>query len=425
MNETWEHSLVREAGTFFKCQKCDTKTRLYNESKAVIFTCPQCGKIYSKDNPKYDALKPLYVNKHVYATTLYSKCEFDNVEYTLIGVARKHEKGDQYGKWQEYVLIDNTGHYAFLNMSYGHWTFLKERNKPVEFDERSNQSFINDDGREYTLFSAFYQLTDSCIGEFPYDVIDVKSRFSKEFISPPFMFSYEHCKEEKSYFEGIYVNPKEVDKAFHNKNITLPQREGTGSCQPSYLGFNHVNFLKLTIALFLVGLACFKILTSEQEPLNLAATNVDLVDSIRTAKSVTPSFILPLNTLLRCDTRVNIDNDWMELNITLVNEKTGEEKNFVVGHEYYSGYDDGYWAEGSVAATTYLNGIAPGTYHAEVEAIGSDKRTHRSAQAAFILDHPSSWNFWLLAAFLGGIAILVFYLGDKFEKQRVGFIQKQ
>jgi hypothetical protein len=202
-------------------------------------------------------------------------------------------------------------------------------------------------------------------------------------------------------------------------------REGTGNCQPSFPGFSHTNFLKLTVLLFLAAFLLYKGATYDREPLQLAATQVQLYDTLKVSKIVTPSFTLANKTLLRCDGRASINNDWVEISVNLVNEKTGAEKSFVMGLEFYTGYDDGYWSEGNQARTSYVNSLPAGTYHAEIEVAGSDKHDAKVVDVSLFEDYPTSWNFWLLMGIVGGISIIIYYIGNKFESQRGGFINNE
>ena len=417
------------AGALVKCSGCSTQHRIYNFKKTEIFICPKCQKIFSKEHETYNKIVSKQTNSAILILPLLSKCTFNDIDYTVVGCANKHEKGSSAEKWQEYVLIDALGNYAFITLSYGHWTFLKQCNKPDNYSEKEVAAeFENNDGLTYAVYSSYYQITESAIGEFPYDVIDVKKRFSREYVCAPYILTYEHFNSEKTYFQGKYVTPSELKKSFPDNELALPSREGIGSCQPFYLKINYREFLKLSLLFFALSVIPYLFISSSNYTVPLSTNKIILVDSVKTESVVSKSFTLyePNPSLLRIETHSSIDNDWIEADVTLVNEKTGEEKTFVSGLEYYHGYEDGEsWSEGGTEKTDYLNGIKPGKYHAEIKVFGSDKSTYRDIQIQISKDYPTSWNYWILMAALGGITAIIVYLGNRFEKSRFGTLDDE
>lgn len=418
-----EDAQISFSGSSVECKKCGKLSPLHDARKTEIFICPFCGGVYSKKHDNYSKLHNIPVRQVVYIIPLYSTFVFDDVAYTVTGCAKKHEKGDVKAKWEEYILHNKNGDTAFLNVSYGHWVFLKERAKPEKFDEeKAEEVFENDDGREYKVFSSYYQYTDYAVGEFPYDVIDVKTRFSREYIHPPFLFVKEVYNKEKTYFQGHYLSRAQVKNALSDDKIFLPFKTGTGSCQPFYLKINHLSFLKLSIFFFLFSILCKFLFWPATPPVQLATEKVALADSLNTQHVVSRSFTLTDEyNLLHVNSHSSVENDWIEADITLVNEKNGEEKTFAVGQEYYYGYEDGEsWNEGSHETDSYLNSIKAGRYHFDISVIGSDKRNYRDIQLIFFKDSPDNWNYWLLILSLAVITAIIYYFGELFEKRRFG-----
>jgi hypothetical protein len=91
----------------------------------------------------------------------------------------------------------------------------------------------------------------------------------------------------------------------------------------------------------------------------------------KTAGIVSPPFILE-NTLsgksnLQVELIAPVHNSWMEADITLVNDNTGEEFHFEQGVEYYSGVEDGEsWSEGQNYTDLTLSYIPEGKYHLNI-----------------------------------------------------------
>lgn len=422
MSAYWtENSLTDPWGTFILCKKCDTKTRLYNPEKVEIVCCPKCKKVYSRNRQEYDKLGPKQPESKSVSIPLYSKGTIKGVEYIVVGCAGKHEKNNASAKWEEFVLVDEKGNYAFLNESCGHWLFVKERDKPGQYN-KDLDIFLNDDINTYSLYSSYYQITRYAVGEFPYDVIDVKSTYTREFISPPSIFTCERRGKDEKYFQGFYLKRRLVAKAFDGAIIAMPDKEGLGSCQPFYFGIKPKRFTTLSLLFCLLTLPFFLATLQEPSATPLASLRSPDYDSLWTKPVVSPAFELEDgNSLLRFDSYSSVANDWMDADITLVNETTGKERSFTSGLEYYSGYDDeGEWHEGESSHQNYLGNVEPGKYHIEATFSGSHSiyRTPEFRIAVY-KDYSTIWNYWLLMFSLIGISMILLLIENWFEKKRM------
>jgi hypothetical protein len=66
--------------------------------------------------------------------------------------------------------------------------------------------------------------------------------------------------------------------------------------------------------------------------------------------------------------QAEVANSWLETEIDLVNEGTGQvERELVVGVDFYSGYDDGPWEEGSRKRSVIVPAVPPGKYRMVIE----------------------------------------------------------
>jgi hypothetical protein len=419
MNSLWEENIFTKTGsTFMRCKNCEAETRIYRPQSTVLFSCPKCHKIYSKENEEYNKLSVKKRQGFSPVLPLNCKGEMNGIIYTVVGFALKHEKNNAYAKWEEYVLLDEQGHYAFLNQNGGHWLLLKERQKPGEFEPKSN-FFINDDLMVYDYYTSYYYLTDDLAGEFPYDAIDVKKTYIREYISPPYIFTSEQKGNTHIYFQGSYLRPGEVKKIFSDTDPTLPSREGIGSCQPFYFGINPRRFTILSLFLFLISLPLYIFMRDEVSNQALASLKTSSLDS-SVQHVVSPSFeIRDRPAILRFDSYCSLDNNWAEADLALVNETTGKERSFSTGLEYYHGMDDeGAWHEGSESQTDYLGQVEPGRYHVEAVFSGSRGANYSNMQVLVYKDSSTPWNYWLCIGLLAAICCLVQFASHHFEKKR-------
>src|ERR1700754_1895869 len=113
--------LQDERGHFIRCLKCETETIIYNKERTEIFACPECRLLHKCAQGVYSSDMGTWAGKLDGAVLpLYSSCTFDR-EYIVVSCAQKYEKHDKEAWWEEYTLIDRSGSYAYLSMSYGRW----------------------------------------------------------------------------------------------------------------------------------------------------------------------------------------------------------------------------------------------------------------------------------------------------------------
>jgi hypothetical protein len=111
-----------------------------------------------------------------------------------------------------------------------------------------------------------------------------------------------------------------------------------------------------------------------------------------------------------------IDNEWLEVQVDLVNDETGDTYEFEQGVEYYSGYDiDGGWIEGSRFNYKRLSSIPEGKYHLNIEASGTHDRPYRISVRRDVL----TWSNFLWALLLLSIfPAIAWWRSRRFELAR-------
>jgi hypothetical protein len=94
-----------------------------------------------------------------------------------------------------------------------------------------------------------------------------------------------------------------------------------------------------------------------------------------------------------------LENNWMEVSMELVNDNNGKVYELDKTLEYYHGYDDGEsWSEGDREKNALISHVPSGTYHLNIhpatenkEGIGPATLDIKVSQNDFL-----SLNFWLL-----------------------------
>jgi len=426
MSDFISNSTYKGKDTCFKCPKCQTETVIHSREKLLVFACPHCFKIYSKTNPeKYINLRntSLGYNKHF---PIGAKGEHDGKRYTVIGNVTKHNARNQYDKWEEIVLIDELGEISYLNCAFGHFTWLKQvydvdYSKLIGPDEKKAVH----QGRKYTFFMRYKYKTKYCRGEFTYDPVDVSKQECTDFISPPYLISVEQDeKGNKDIFFGKHFSRKQIAKIFDNPAIREMEKEGIGMAQPVLGGINVKQFI--LSMLVLVGLFIGISIITESSKSNRPFMNTIVkIQPDSEQEFVTNSFYLDSSSYsnyLTFFTRTPLSNEWVEVSMSLVNEKTGEEREFGVISEYYSGVDNGYsWSEGSDDGIGHISSVPGGKYHLKgkvYSSINSEKHVFIMGQ----YDTPTYWNLRFLIISLLVFCVGLYYVKRKYELMRTGEI---
>ncbi len=420
---------VTEQGNAFRCTRCNHTSKLYIREKLQTFACPNCGEIHDR----LHFAKYLKIPNNHASYLKYFKIgtvgTFEGIKYTVIGQVHKHVQYRYADKWDEIVLLSETGEISFLNCSYGNYTWVKEDHLIPAREMLSNiEKTFRYDGQDYEFLQHYHYVSKYCIGEFPYDPIDVKHIQCSDYIAPPYVISIE--KNEKGgrtdTFKGRHMTRKQVSAMFNDFRIESQEHEGIGMAQPVLGGINVRVFNRICFGLIglLFGLSIFWSLGKSDR--QFIQENLTVPGSVSPSPDfVSKSFYIDSNSTgnyLRFSTTTSLSNEWVETVLTLVNEATGEEREFGIVAEHYSGVDGGYsWSEGSNMGEACLSSVPGGKYHLKAKFYSST-----SSDRILILEgrysSTETWNFFVIAIPLLVVLIVINLLKNRYELMRKGEI---
>ncbi|PSL26954.1 DUF4178 domain-containing protein [Chitinophaga ginsengisoli] len=356
------------AGREFKCV-CGTALHVATFPYAQSCGCPKCYKVYVFENGL------AFVRQHsknlknsTPAITLGATGIIKGIFYKVIGFIVKEERNQYQSQWREYTLFNEQEGYAFLSEYDGHWIYLREQGKtPVP--ESMGTSGFNYDGKSFDLFNSYGFNIISAQGEFPGNAFNDGNIKCWEFISPPIMWNREQSPEEGIvWFKGWHVDPDELKKALGDA-IIRPTQIGVGAVQPN----GYIDLLTLvrnTVIAIGVLILLHLAITSGNSERQLFTHEIYFSDSSTVTTTVINDIHLEKRqSNLMLDIYAPVQNNWMEVEATLINTKTGTEYSASEGVEYYSGVEDGdRWSEGSQNGTFYINEVPSGDYTLKLEA---------------------------------------------------------
>ncbi len=420
---------VNELGTAFKCTGCQTVTKLHIQHKLQTFACPNCGKIHDRlyfdkylKIPNKNAVFLKYFKIGTVGT-------FEGVKYTVIGQAHKHVAYRHADKWDEILLLSETGEISFLNCSYGNYTWLREDHTIPAQEILSNiETVFKFQDRDYDFLQGYNYVSKYCIGEFHYDVIDVKNIKCSDYISPPYIISIEkHAKGGRiDTFSGRHMTRKQISAMFNDYRIESQEKEGIGIAQPVLGGISVRTFNKVCLALIGLVILTSILFSAIKSHRPIFQENIPVSGIVSPSPDfISKSFYIDSNSTnnyLEFTTTASLSNEWIETALTLVNEASGEEREFGVVSEYYSGVDNGYsWAEGSNMGTVGVSSVPGGRYHIKA-VVYSSTTTDKNL---FLQAHYGStevWNTLIIVLPLLGIMIIINLLKNRYELMRKGEI---
>ncbi len=181
--------------------------------------------------------------------------------------------------------------------------------------------------------------------------------------------SSEEQNKEQIWSLAEYIEREEVMKAFQLTK-PLPMKIGVAFNQPVPDKESYQTILK-TSGLGVVALIFISIFLSFfSHPKSLLDADFIIPQINISTDYVSPSFIIDThNGVVKLALQAPVNQSWMEIEASLVNDKTGESIDIQKGLEYYSGSDyDGYWVEGSRYGEMTFTSPEKGQYHIILKA---------------------------------------------------------
>ncbi len=344
------------------CDQCKRSLPLVAHAQTRYVACGPCKILYDLARPEGPEIIRRFLEASAPTIPLGRKGRLKGIVYQVIGYLHRRESGPDY-RWNEYVLFNPLHGYAFLSQYNGHWNYLVPTHQHPDVPHHTRD--FEFEGEAYALFAKYKAHTLYAEGEFHWDLLDDQANV-EEFVAPPLMLIRERSPDGIEWFRGEYTEPKEVWTAFAPPGLP-PEKIGVAPSQtlPGHVRESTLKWMTAAALVLLLGLQVWLSLTTREETVFKAS--YPLPDTSAIPPIVTPPFTVAGNRMgtsnLEFDLRAPVQNEWLDLEATLVNDHTGEEYAFEVGVEYYSGYEGGEnWSEGSQSESRFLSAIPAGRY---------------------------------------------------------------
>lgn len=344
----------------FNCSNCGASLTIHALGHTVNVACQSCGAVIDVTNENYRILSMAEKKVRIKpAIPLGRRGRLRGNTWEVIGFMVRSDQSGHYS-WREYLLFNPFHGFRWLTENNGHWNFvtmIKERPSSV----LENAAVFR--GESYRLYDKGRAKVSYVLGEFYWRVKVGDTVSGEDYIRPPLMLSCEKDEKEIVWSLAEYMEHGEIRAAFGiQEDILIPS--GVGPNQLSPYERPAQQLLKIGL-FFLIVLGFIQLFTVANMP-DKRVYSAEFVYRKEDPEKVkvTPSFDLPgkmSNAEVRLESAV--DNAWLSLDCSLVNEKTGRVYEFEEGVEFYSGHDsDGYWSEGSTSARKVLSRVPGGRY---------------------------------------------------------------
>lgn len=378
----------------FSCPSCGGTVTIRAAGISITAICSSCGSLIDIANDNFTIIREAAVKTRNMPIPLGRRATFFGVVWEVIGYCERCDSSEMY-QWREYLLFNPYQGFRFLTEADGQWNFVTMLRDDVEEGLIDNMLVYK--GKTYQLYVRGEAIVTYVMGEFYWRVKVHEKTTVADYIAPPYLLSMEKSAEDVVWSRAEYVTEEEVVLAFGTPLVTLSHQTGIAPNQPSphamLLGRCKMPFfitfsIIMIIQMIFVSHAANKVIYERIVPLQ---------NAVRGQAIVADSLEIPgENGNLEFSVYAPVNNNWLELTTSLVNESTQESEEFIHTVEYYYGRDsDGAWSEGSQISRSIISAVPGGKYSLLIEG-DSGKWSAGDINIRITRDVPT-WGIFLLA----------------------------
>ncbi|SFQ00563.1 DUF4178 domain-containing protein [Hymenobacter arizonensis] len=360
------------------CPECQASITYYDVRGSSYYACAKCHTYFEYEDEGPPRVVGKYGNAPAEARLIPvgTLGQLQGRACRVVGFVQRREATNS-ATWVEYQLYQpDTNDYAQLAQYDGHWMLVR----PAKRGYNPQMNSIQLPEGKFHLYNRYQSRVLYAEGEFDWDIESEKNVNISEYVLPPLMLVQEQQAKRRDWYHAQHLEATEVASAFGLSADILPWRRGVGAVQPNPVqDWGHVRTLTACAlaALFLLQIALMVWRPSHAILQQTLTTQPDTTGTPGSSKVlVSTSFQVNGPTALAFDLRVDVDNQWMELPVSLVNEETGQGFEFTKTIEYYHGTESGEsWTEGGFETGAVLSGVPAGRYHLNLYPISENLQT--------------------------------------------------
>lgn len=406
----------------FRCPACGSPMAA-RSAEILAVGCVACGAVVDAADQNHQILSKalgLRDEKYTPRLPLGSKGRLEGKPVEVIGFLVRQSRVDGIAyDWREYLLAGENGSYRWLTEYDGHWNVADGLSRPPTSSGIVELDSVSFGGQSFKHFSTSPAAeVIQVAGEFTWRVRRGETSRVIDYVAPPLMLSSESTDSDLSWSQGVYLAPEAITEAF-KLSVPLPEPVGIFANQPNPWAEPHRRawrlFWKLALATILVQ-AFFVFLSGGKLLLRQ-----DFVFDPRAADEVqTREFeITGKPRKIAVKNTTSLDNNWMGLDLLLVNKSSGAAWPAARELSFYSGYDDGRWTEGSQDDEVVFLNIPAGTYYLTLDPDMAPNKPVAVRDSVEVHTAGAGWsNFVLVMAFLAVFPLFAYFRYAAFEARR-------
>lgn len=398
----------------FACLQCGQPVTLRGLLQTTSVVCSSCGTVIDVSDENMQIISAVISRVKLDPDIpIGTRGKLRDGEFEVIGFMRRviFVEGVGY-RWWEYLLFNPFKGFRWLSEYNGHWSYIKTALHRPRIIADGSAAFK---GTVFQHFQSALAKVEYVEGEFYWQVQEGEECLVQDFVAPPQILSMEQTGNEITWSLGEYIEPEAIAAAF--KGVRIPARIGVGVNQPSPHGDTPKRLAVLAVLFMAIALV-IQLASVALSQNKLVFQDSFAYNTTEPEKSrVTDIFEVtgkPSNVVVK--THAGVHNNWIYLNMALINDETGTAYDFGREIGYYSGTDsDGAWTEGSQDDAATILRVQPGRYYLRVEPEGPDPIQY---SIRIFRDVPNWLPFLLTLLALGAIPFAVWWRSHTFEYKR-------
>jgi len=412
------------AAQVFRCPSCAAP--MQTRSREILAVgCVSCGAVVDTADQNHKLLSKALGTRDEKFTprlALGSKGTLEGKPVEVIGFLVKESRVDGIAyDWREYLLAGENGTYRWLTEYDGHWNIADVLSNPPATSGAMELADVQFAGERFRHFSSTPAAeVIQVAGEFTWRVRRGETCRVADYVAPPLLLSREATDNDLNWSLATYVAPEVIGDAFK-----LPGRMiapvGIYANQPNPWAETNRRVWHLFWKLVLVALALQAFFYFVSSGKVLLRQDFTFSPQMAEETVVTREFEVrerPRKITVRNAT--SLDNNWIGLDLMLVNKATGQAWPAARELAYYYGRDGGEsWSEGNSSDEVVFLNIPPGTYYLTLDPDIAPEKPVPVRDVVEVVAGGAGWsNFAMVMVFLAFFPIFTRLRHAAFEARR-------
>ncbi len=344
------------------CPNCGGQIALRAAGSTVSLICEHCGSTLDATSGELALVARAAAAMRAPEIALGTRGTLDGTAWEVVGY---QERSDGEVLWAEYLLFNPYEGYAFLADDGRRFSLGRLLSVLPEPGWRGLQ--LAGDG--FSRFGDTYPVrTQFVVGEFYWRVRVGEEVDETDYVRSGVMLACEESGTERTWTRSEMLDWGVAERAF---GIVPRERSYAGTPAPHEPSPYRTAWRDARVLALLALAACLVIAIGTAGSSRVLERQLAVPADERThAQVLGPITVTGTREKVRiAASAANLDNQWLDLDYSLVNRATQESFDAYAAPERYHGRDsDGAWSEGDRSKTTGLASIPAGTYDLVVEA---------------------------------------------------------